>query len=33
MSKKVDAKFAPADIQKELRWGFEKIKRESLDAN
>jgi len=33
VKKKVDAKFAPADIQKELRWGFEKIKRESLDAN
>ncbi|VVB96573.1 DNA double-strand break repair protein Mre11 [uncultured archaeon] len=30
IKKKVNAKFEPADIQKELRWGFEKIKSEGM---
>jgi DNA repair protein SbcD/Mre11 len=30
VKKKVDAKLDPADIQKELRWGFEKIKSKGL---
>ena len=30
IKKKVDAKFEPADIQKELRWGFEKIKSKGI---
>lgn len=30
IKKKVDAKLEPADIQKELRWGFEKIKSKGI---
>jgi exonuclease SbcD len=30
IKKKIDAKFEPADIRKELRWGFEKIKSKGI---
>jgi exonuclease SbcD len=32
IKKKVDAKLEPADIQKELRWGFEKIKNKGIEC-
>ncbi len=33
IKKKVCAEFEPADIQKELRWGFEKIKSKGIGNN
>jgi len=30
VKKKIEARFDPADIQKELRWGFEKIKSKGM---